>query len=73
MSSLAQGAGAQDVDAVPPHPRALRFLDKEVKLPSAEGHRFELQSGPVVYLEVDRTLPLVEISLALRVGSFFEQ
>ena len=73
MSSLAQGAGAQDVDAVPPHPRALRFLDKEVKLPSAEGHRFELQSGPVVYLEVDRTLPLVEISLALRVGSFLEQ
>ncbi len=57
---------------IPAHPKDLRFAKERIELPDVENRRVELVSGTVVYLAEDHTLPLVEISLALRVGSFLE-
>ncbi len=58
--------------SIPAHPRELRYPDRSVALPSADGRRVELGEGIVVYLAPDRSLPLVEISLAIPVGSFLD-
>jgi predicted Zn-dependent peptidase len=42
------------------------------EIPQVSGRRVDLSSGAVAYLAEDPTLPLVEISLAVRVGSFLE-
>lgn len=57
---------------IPPHPRDLRFEEAQIELPTVENRRVQLADGPVVFLAEDHTLPLVEISLAMRVGSFLE-
>jgi predicted Zn-dependent peptidase len=66
------GLGGQVEEDVPAHPRALSFGEVSVELPSAEGRAVQLDSGPVVFLAEDHTLPLVEIAVALRVGSFLD-
>lgn len=57
---------------IPRHPNELRFADASTELPTVENRRVVLQGGSVVYLAEDHTLPLVEISMAQRVGSFLE-
>lgn len=57
---------------IPPHPHALRFPSGTVHLPVAEGRRFQIAGGPTVYLAEDHTLPLVEITVALPIGSFLD-
>ncbi|MEJ2086569.1 MAG: pitrilysin family protein [Acidobacteriota bacterium] len=57
---------------IPGHPRQLQFEDHQPSLPTAEGRRHELDSGPVVYIVEDHTWPLVEIGLATRAGSYLD-
>lgn len=57
---------------IPTSPLALRFDDREIQLPRAEGRRREIHQGTVIYLAEDHTLPLVEVAVALRAGSFLE-
>ena len=64
--------GGQVEEDIPTHPRALEFDKVSVVLPSVEGRAVQLDSGPVVFLAEDHTLPLVEIAVALRVGSFLD-
>lgn len=63
--------GQTDLD-VPAHPRELSFGRVAVALPSVDGRAVRLDSGPLVFLAEDHTLPLVEIAVALRVGSFLD-
>ncbi len=65
-------AFAAEQPSIPTSPLALRFDDREIQLPKAEGRRREIHQGIVVYLAEDHTLPLVEVAVALRVGSFLE-
>jgi zinc protease len=58
--------------SIPAHPRELRYPERSIALPSADGRRVELGEGIVVYFAPDRSLPLVEISLAIPVGSFLD-
>jgi zinc protease len=57
---------------VPSHPRQLQFEQEQQRLPTVEGRRHELKSGAVVYVVEDHTLPLVEIGLATRAGSYLD-
>jgi zinc protease len=57
---------------IPPHPRDLQFEQAVLRLPRPDGRRVQLASGPVVYLAEDHTLPLVEITVGLRVGDFLD-
>jgi len=57
---------------LPTHPHRLQFSEERIRLPTVTGRRIQLTSGPVVFLAEDHSLPLVEISLALPVGSFLD-
>ena len=59
--------------AIPPHPEALRFPPSSFTPPDPAGMRFELRSGVPVYVVPDRSLPLVDVVLALPVGDLDEE
>jgi len=65
-------AFSAEQSSIPASPLALRFDEREMQLPNAEGRRRLIHHGTVVYLAEDHTLPLVEVAVALRAGSFLE-
>ncbi|MGB6361661.1 MAG: hypothetical protein WBG64_03225, partial [Thermoanaerobaculia bacterium] len=52
-----RGLGGQVEEDIAPHPRALTFGQVSVALPSAEGRAVQLDTGPLVFLAADHTLP----------------
>jgi zinc protease len=58
--------------AIPGHPDQLVFQPLAYEPPVAKAHRVVLRSGMVVYIAEDRALPLVNIALTVRVGSWLE-
>jgi len=54
--------------AIPDRPEGLRFAPSRFDPPPVAGLRFELRNGLPVYVVPDRTLPLVDVVLALPVG-----
>jgi predicted Zn-dependent peptidase len=58
--------------AIPDHPDKLVFQPIAFQPPVAKDHRVLLKNGLVVYISEDRALPLVNISLSVRVGSWLE-
>jgi len=58
--------------AVPDHPDKLVFQPIAFAPPVAKDHRVVLKNGMVVYIAEDRALPLVNIALMVRVGSWLE-
>jgi zinc protease len=65
-------AAAGRAEQIPAHPTQLRFPELPLRLPSAEGHRHVLANGVPVYVVTDRTVPLVDVVIGLRVGSFLD-
>ena len=65
LATSARGQGSE----VPASPHLLQLDDVTVELPVVDGRRFGLVAGPTVFVAVDRTLPLIEISLAIRGGA----
>ena len=57
---------------VPDHPSQLRFESRPFVVPEGERYRHVLPSGVVVYVAEDRSLPLVEIAIALRAGAWLD-
>ncbi len=70
--AAAASAGTVEPAPLPAHPREIRIEPSAFAPPGPAGRRFELAGGAVLFLEEDRTLPLVEIAVALRVGSFLD-
>ncbi len=67
--SLAAGAlPAAAGDAVPARPEQLSFPALKYEAPLAKDYRTTLKNGMVVYLVPDRSLPLVNVSVLLRLG-----
>jgi zinc protease len=64
-------AAAQQ-SAIPASPELLHFEPISFEPPRAADYRVVLANGMVVFLAEDRTLPLVNVSLTLRVGSYLE-
>ncbi len=58
--------------AIPDHPDKLVFQPIAFQPPVAKDHRVVLKNGMVVYIAEDRALPLVNIALTVRVGSWLE-
>jgi predicted Zn-dependent peptidase len=58
--------------AIPDHPDKLVFAPIVYTPPSAKDYRVVLKNGMVVYIAEDPTLPLVNIELTLRTGSYLE-
>jgi len=51
------------------HPSELKFDSLDWKVPLGDHHRVKLASGPIAYVAVDSTLPLVSIEAYIRSGS----
>jgi len=58
--------------SIPDHPDKLTFQAIRFEPPVAKDHRVVLKNGMVVYIAEDRALPLVNIALTVRVGSWLE-
>jgi zinc protease len=58
--------------AIPARPEALTFKPILYDPPRAEAYRVSLQNGMVVFIAEDKTLPLVNMVLHLRAGSYLE-
>ena len=58
--------------AIPAHPEDLKFPPLEFKVPPADQYRHTLSNGVPVYLVEDHDLPLVNVSILIRVGDFLD-
>jgi zinc protease len=70
--SLLPAPPAQAADAIVAHPDQLAFKPFTYTPPSAKDHRNVLKAGPVVYLAEDHELPLVNIAVTLRGGTYLD-
>ncbi len=69
-AGLALPASAQQT--IPDHPDKLTFKPIHFEVPRASDYRVPLKNGIVSLVAEDRTLPLVNVSLLVRVGSYLE-
>jgi predicted Zn-dependent peptidase len=69
---LAIGAFPAFGQEIPSHPDRLTFEPIAFEPPSSRDHRHVLENGMVVFIAEDRALPLVDISIRLRVGGWLE-
>ena len=67
-AAFAQGGSAQ----IPSHPRGLKFAPLEYTPPKASAYRQVLRNGVVGYFVEDHDLPLVEVSVIIRAGSYLD-
>lgn len=63
-----QFAAPLSAQGIPERPEELRFAPSTFEPPPVDGLRFELRNGLPVYVVSDRSLPLVDVVLALPVG-----
>lgn len=68
-AGLTQNASASDIVK---RPEELKFPPLDYHPPNPADYRVQLKSGPVAYVIPDRTLPLVNISVLVRVGTYVE-
>jgi len=57
---------------IPDRPEKLSFPELRYDPPKPSEYRFQLKSGPVAYIAEDRALPLVNISILVRCGSYLD-
>ena len=65
-------APVTSAEEIADHPRDLKYDELVFDVPEADAMRHELPAGAVAYVAEDSALPLVQISVRLRVGSFLE-
>jgi predicted Zn-dependent peptidase len=58
--------------AIPDRPEKLVFQPLQYTPPAAKDHRVVLKNGMVVYIAEDKALPLVNIAITVRTGSWLE-
>ncbi|MCX7722564.1 MAG: insulinase family protein [Verrucomicrobiae bacterium] len=77
VGSVAQAATAKQAQKlgsgpIPARPEKLQFPPLQYEPPAPAEYRVQLKSGPVAYVVPDRTLPLVNIVVLVRVGKYLE-
>ncbi len=68
----ARAPRARVAPAIPAHPNELVFAPLRYEPPAAAAHRVQLGNGMLVFIAEDPALPLVNVQLLLRVGSYLE-
>jgi zinc protease len=58
--------------AIAAHPRDLKYPGLKFDIPNADKYRFKLKNGMVAYIAEDHALPLVNVNVLVRVGSFLD-
>ena len=59
-------------DDIVAHPSKLKFDEVQFTAPKRADHRHEIAGGVVAYVVEDRSLPLVDISVLVRTGSYLD-
>jgi zinc protease len=72
LFAVAVSVPGQERSAVPPNPRDLKFPPLEFQPPKAAAYRQVLANGVVGYFVEDHELPLVNISVTVRTGSYLD-
>ena len=72
LALLVAAAPRLGAQAIPSHPDELKFEPIAFEPPEARDHRVVLKNGMVVFLAEDKTLPLVNVSITLRAGSWLD-
>lgn len=67
---LAAFVGNAAAQQIPDRPEKLKFPKLNYEPPNPADYRVQLKSGPVAYLVPDRELPLINISIGIRVGGY---
>jgi len=67
---LIAGPAVMAQQEIPGHPRDLVFAGLDFEPPDALRYRHELQNGAVAFVVEDHDLPLVNIALTIRTGSY---
>ncbi|SVD54405.1 uncharacterized protein METZ01_LOCUS407259, partial [marine metagenome] len=57
---------------IPEHPKNLFFEPLEFEPPSSESHRHTLANGGTAFVVEDHALPLVNVSVLVRTGSYLD-
>jgi zinc protease len=68
IAGLMPAAALAADGAIVAHPDQLQFPAQNYEPPKAAAHRVKLKNGMVAYLAPDRTLPLVTVTVLMRVG-----
>jgi len=71
-SGLIVGLALQAAGVIPDRPEKLTFPELTYSPPKAADFRVGLTSGPVAYLVPDRELPLVNVQILIRCGTYLE-
>jgi zinc protease len=72
LALVGASAPAQVPQVIPAHPDELTFEPIVFEPPAAAEHRHVLKNGMVVFIAEDKALPLVNISLTFRAGSWLD-
>ncbi len=72
IAALCFTGGFSHAADIPDRPEKLTFPPLTFEPPKADPFRVQLKSGPVAYVVPDRTLPLVNISILVRVGGYLD-
>ena len=72
LLGLTAPGSAQNGDGIVDHPTKLTYGPLDFELPDADSYRRELAGGVPAYLVEDRALPLVDVTVRLRIGSYLE-
>jgi len=66
------GAALLPAQQIPDHPSKLTFKPIAFEPPRPADHRVVLKNGMVVFIAEDKTLPLVNLGVTIRTGSYLE-
>ncbi len=72
LVALVAAAGTAVAQAIPDSPEKLVFQPIRFEPPAAADHRVLLKNGMVVFIAEDKALPLVNIAISVRTGSWLE-
>jgi zinc protease len=70
--ALALATAASFAQTIPPRPEDLHFPPLSYEPPNARDYRVVLKNGMVVFIAEDRALPLVNVAITVRVGSWLD-
>jgi zinc protease len=66
------GIASVGAQSIPDRPEKLTFPALNYEPPDPADYRVQLKSGPVAYVVPDRELPLINISVSVKAGSYLE-
>jgi zinc protease len=72
LAALAAAAAPARAQAIPDSPEKLSFPPIVFQPPRAQDHRVVLKNGMVVFIAEDKALPLVNVAITVRAGSWLE-